>query len=164
MHHITIAAAALAAATATDARLYRIGIPETIKPGDIFNASVEQLSGIPLQYTMLWGIERYDEEWSIFPRPGSLGPVLLKTMDLQKTVGDGSVSNNMTLTGFSVPADYLPGPAAIQAVIFEIAGPLNSPLIETWWWSVNITNATSENLVWSNYAGDNSRICQIPFA
>ncbi|KAI1380438.1 hypothetical protein F4677DRAFT_441753 [Hypoxylon crocopeplum] len=164
MRFLRVAAATLAAAVVADARLYRIGIPETIKPGDVFNASVEQLSGIPLQYTMLWGIERYDDEWSVFPRPGSLGPVMLSVIDLQKTVGDGSVSNNTTIGGLSVPADYpYYGRAAIQAVIFEIAGPLNSPIIETWWWSVNITNTTSETLVWASYADDNARICQIPF-
>ncbi|KAF3061576.1 hypothetical protein GL218_03032 [Daldinia childiae] len=159
-------AATLAAAGIAEARLYRIGIPDAIKPGDPFNATIEQLAGIPLQYTMLWGIERYDEEWSVAPRPGSLGPVLLTNgiVDLQKAVGDGSVSGNTSIAGFVVPADYKLGPAAIQAVIFEIAGPLNSPIIETWWWSVNITDtSTSESLVWSNYADDNSRICQIPF-
>lgn len=77
--------ATLAAAGIAEARLYRIGIPSAIKPGDPFNATIEQLAGIPLQYTMLWGIERYDEEWSVAPRPGSLGPVLLTNgiVDLQ---------------------------------------------------------------------------------
>lgn len=80
---VRFAAVALAATYVAEARLYRIGIPESIKPGDPFNATVEQLAGIPLQYTMLWGIERYDEEWSVFPRPGSLGPVMLAVVDLQ---------------------------------------------------------------------------------
>lgn len=82
MRFLRLAAAALAVA-ATDARLFRIGIPATIRPGDVFNATVEQLAGIPLQYAMVFGIERYDQEASIFPRPGSLGPVVFHHVDLQ---------------------------------------------------------------------------------
>lgn len=73
----------LATCAVADARLYRMGIPETIKPGEVFNASVEQLAGIPLQYSMLFGIEGYDEEWSVAPRPGSLGSVFMNAFDLQ---------------------------------------------------------------------------------
>lgn len=77
-------------------------------------------------------------------------------------IGNGSVDSNTTLPGLSVPTDVEHGRAAIQAVIFEIAGPINTPLIETWWWSVNISDTTSEELVYSSYAGENSRVCQIP--
>ncbi|KAI1777497.1 hypothetical protein F4818DRAFT_439851 [Hypoxylon cercidicola] len=163
MRFLRLAAAALAAAAA-DARLYRIGFPETIKPGDVFNATVEQLAGIPTQYMMVFGIERYDREASVFPRPGSLGPVVFHHVDLQATVGDGQASGNTTVGGFRVPAGYEPGPAAIQAAVLQFAGPLNSPIIETWWWNVEIGGATSAgDLVWSSYADDNSRVCQIPF-
>ncbi|KAI0113143.1 hypothetical protein F4814DRAFT_449592 [Daldinia grandis] len=159
--------AVVAAAGIAEARLYCIGIPTAVKPGDPFDATIEQLAGIPLQYTMLWGIERYDKERSVAPRPGSLGPALLANgvVDLQKAVGDGSASGNTSIGGFVVPAGYKPGPAAIQAVIFEIAGPLDSPIIKAWRWSVSITNTTGtgQSLVWSNYADDGSRICQILF-
>lgn len=67
------------------------------------------------------------------------------------------------MTGFKIPEDYALGPAAIQAAVLQFAGPLNSPIIETWWWNVNISDTTSEDLSWSTYASDNSRVCQIPF-
>ncbi|KAI1766921.1 hypothetical protein GGR53DRAFT_463871 [Hypoxylon sp. FL1150] len=162
MRFLRLATAALAA-VAADARLYRIGIPAAIQPGDVFNATVEQLAGIPLQFAMVFGIQRYDEAASQFPRPGSLGPVVFHHVDLQATVGDGQVSGNTTMPGFKVPEDYELGPAAIQAAVLQFAGPLNSPIIETWWWNVNISDATSEELSWSTYADDNSRVCQIPF-
>ncbi|XXG95471.1 hypothetical protein Hte_001735 [Hypoxylon texense] len=162
MRFLRLAAAALVAAVA-DARLYRIGVPATIKPGDVFDATVEQLAGVPLQYAMVFGIERYDQEASVFPRPGSLGPVVFHHVDLQATIGDGKVSGNTTMPGFSVPENYELGPAAIQAAVLQFAGPLNSPSVETWWWNVNIGDATSEELVWSSYADDTSRVCQIPF-
>ncbi|KAI5923464.1 hypothetical protein F4810DRAFT_710546 [Camillea tinctor] len=156
------AATILAAGTLAHARLSKIGIPQTIKPGDVFNATVQQLAGSPLQYTMIFGVERYDNEWSEVPHPGSLGPVLLATVDLQQTVGNGTSSENSTIPGLRVPEDFAPGPAAIQAVVLGVAGPLNTPLLETWWWGVNITNATSERRNWASYEDDNSRVCQIP--
>ncbi|KAI5865979.1 hypothetical protein GGS23DRAFT_594135 [Durotheca rogersii] len=60
--------------------------PRDYQAGDPFNVTVELLAGIPFQYAMLFGIERYDEEWSVEPRPGSLGPVLLSSIDPQKTL------------------------------------------------------------------------------
>ncbi|KAI0002330.1 hypothetical protein F4779DRAFT_622339 [Xylariaceae sp. FL0662B] len=99
---------------------HRVGIPDTAKPGDVFNATVERLAGIPLQYAVTFGIERYEEEWSVAPSgPGSLGFALLNTIDLQR------------LRSPYLNIIYLHGPAAFQAVVLAIAGPLSSSERET---------------------------------
>lgn len=84
MRLLSAASVVLAMSATANARLYRMGIPQTIKPGEVFNATVEQLAGIPLQYYILFGIEIYDEEWDIAPRPGSLGSIFMNAFDLQR--------------------------------------------------------------------------------
>lgn len=84
MRLLSAASVVLAMSATANARLYRMGIPQTIKPGEVFNATVEQLAGIPLQYYILFRIEIYDEEWDIAPRPGSLGSIFMNAFDLQR--------------------------------------------------------------------------------
>lgn len=61
----------------------------------------------------------------------------------------------------TVPDKFPLGPAAIQAVILSVQGPVNSPTIETWFWNVTISDSTSDQLVLATYADTNSRYCQI---
>ncbi|POS75709.1 hypothetical protein DHEL01_v205905 [Diaporthe helianthi] len=150
------------AATLANARLFELGLPEQIKPGEKFNVTVKQAIGIPMiEVSMLFGIDRYDAEANIAPEPGNIGGTLLGTLDLRAILGDGRGQNVTTLAGMTVPDKFALGPAAVQAVILSVQGPVNSPTIETWFWNVTISDSTSDQLVYATYADTSSRYCQI---
>ncbi|KAG8163427.1 hypothetical protein KVR01_006724 [Diaporthe batatas] len=150
------------ASALANARLFELGLPEEIKPGEKFNITVKQAIGIPMiEVSMLFGIDRYDAEANIAPEPGNMGGTLLGSIDLRAILGDGRGQNVTTLTGMTVPDKFPLGPAAIQAVILSVQGPVNSPTIETWFWNVTISDSTSDQLVSATYADTNSRYCQI---
>lgn len=72
------------AATLANARLFKLGLPEEIKPGDKFNVTVEQAIGIPMvEVSMLFGIESYDSVADYGPQPGNMGATLLGSIDLR---------------------------------------------------------------------------------
>lgn len=72
------------AATLANARLFELGLPEEIKPGEKFNVTVKQAIGIPMvEVSMLFGIDRYDAEANIAPEPGNMGGTLLGSIDLR---------------------------------------------------------------------------------
>ncbi|KAG6361197.1 hypothetical protein INS49_009421 [Diaporthe citri] len=150
------------AATLANARLAKLGLPEQIKPGDKFNITVEQAIGIPMvEASMLFGIDRYDSIADVAPQPGNMGGTLLGSIDLRAVLGDGRGQNITTLGSITLPDTFVHGPAAIQAVVLSVQGPVNTPTIETWWWNVTISDSTSDQLVQATYYDDNSRYCQI---
>ncbi|KAI1416481.1 hypothetical protein F5Y13DRAFT_186099 [Hypoxylon sp. FL1857] len=61
------------AAGAVDARYYRTAIPEAIKPGDVFSASVEKPSENPIQTRGYEGTKRYNKGVTGFYKVGQLG-------------------------------------------------------------------------------------------
>lgn len=72
------------AATLSNARLFKLGLPEEIKPGEEFNITVEQAIGIPMvEVSMLFGIDRYDSTEDVAPQPGNMGGTLLESIDLR---------------------------------------------------------------------------------
>lgn len=65
------------AATVVQCRLSDLGIPSTIKPGDIFSAVGHTQISQPRQYTMVWAITAQED--AIL---GAIGPYLMNVVDL----------------------------------------------------------------------------------
>lgn len=71
-------ATAVLAASAVDARISGLGVPATIKPGDVFSVSGNQVISQPRQHTMVWGVGSA----SVGIYPGSIGTALIGKTDI----------------------------------------------------------------------------------
>jgi hypothetical protein len=85
----------------------------------------------------------------------------MPTQEPTAILGDGRGQNVTTLAALTLPDNFQLGPAAIQAVVLSVQGPVNTPMIETWWWNVTISDSTSDKLVHATYYDQDSRYCQI---
>ncbi|KAL0934798.1 uncharacterized protein CTRU02_209389 [Colletotrichum truncatum] len=155
MHFSTVLTAAATLAAGVEGYLYTVGLPKTIKPGDVFNATVTTGIMQPRQEVMIWGLTRYDREWNSGPYPGSIGTEFARTNLREVLKG----TYNDTIPGLKIPESTVHGDYGIQAVILQWSGVTNTPSLETWFWDVTVGDSTSEERVWSDFRGEKSRSC-----
>ncbi|CAI0650694.1 unnamed protein product [Colletotrichum noveboracense] len=149
---ITTAAALLSGVA--EGYLQTIGLPQTIKPGDVWEAPVTTAIMQPRQDLMIWGI---GDTSSVYA--GSISREFHRT-NLRQELSGGY---NDTIPNISIPEslNLAPGEYGIQAVILEWAGAANTPSLETWFWNVTIGDVTSEERVWQSALGVNSKRCNL---
>ncbi|TDZ34469.1 hypothetical protein C8034_v010011 [Colletotrichum sidae] len=157
MRFSTFISAAATLMAGVEGYLFSVGVPKTIKAGEVFNASVTAGSLGVRQDVMVWGYTRYDYEWNNFPSIGSVGNIFAKT-NLNEVLTGSYLG---TIPNLKIPEGTQPGDYAIQAVILGYSGVYNQPSLETYFWNVTIGDVTSEERNWLQYTGENKRSCTV---
>ncbi|KAF9876888.1 hypothetical protein CkaCkLH20_05734 [Colletotrichum karsti] len=155
MRFSTVFAAATAALSAgVEGYLVRVGLPKTIKLGDVWEARVNTAIQQPRQDLVVWGASPAGSTY-----PGSIG------IEFARTKLDDALSGgyNDTIPGLTIPEGLriTPGEWSIQAVILQWAGAAQQPSLETYFWNVTIGDVTSEELVWQVARGPQSTRCNL---
>jgi len=142
MRFATVLAASASLLSLTSGRIVGISVPDTIKPGDGFNAIIHVENYIQSVYdvAIAFGVA----PGSGFP--GSLGTVL-------DSFYLGPEQSN-TLTNIpkwtTLPASTGQGPATLSASLFSLYGAASGPTLSNYNVSVTIGDATSTTYVSSN--------------
>jgi Nis1 family len=142
MRFQTILAAGASLLTLSSARIVGIAVPETIKPGDTFNAIIEVENYIQSVYDVAIA-------FGITPGsgyPGSLGtPITSGYLGPDHSNTLQNISYAMTM-----PASTAAGQAKFAAALLSLYGAVSDPTITSFNVSVTIGDSTSSNLVSSN--------------
>ncbi|OCL13710.1 hypothetical protein AOQ84DRAFT_310092 [Glonium stellatum] len=142
MRFETILAAGASLLTLSSARIVGIAVPETIKPGDTFNAIIIVEDYIQSVYDVAIA-------FGIAPAagyPGSLGtPITSGYLGPAQS----NVLQNITYA-MSMPASTATGQAKFAAALFSLYGAVSDPTITSFNVSVTIGDSTSTNLVSNN--------------
>ena len=142
MRFQTILAAGASLLTLSSARIVGVAVPETIRPGDTFNAIIEVEDYIQSVYdvAIAFGIASgsgYPGSLGIPITSGYLGPDHSNTLQ--------NISYAMTM-----PASTTTGQAKFAAALLSLYGVASDPTITSFNVSVTIGDSTSSNLVSSN--------------
>ena len=142
MRFQTILAAGASLLTLSSARIVGVAVPETIKPGDTFNAIIEVEDYIQSVYDVAIA-------FGIAPGsgyPGSLGtPITSGYLGPDQSNTLQNISYAMTM-----PASTAAGQAKFAAALLSLYGVASDPTITSFNVSVTIGDSTSSNLVSSN--------------
>ncbi|KAK1762880.1 hypothetical protein QBC33DRAFT_563291 [Phialemonium atrogriseum] len=145
MQITTLLAAAACLAAGVEARLAALGLPATIRPGDVFEARGQQ------------GITNDAYAGGTGGYPGNIGTVFIGQTDLTGEYSPSSPLSRVTsLQGYNGSP---PGPATIQAVILQFNGVFNQASLQTFWWDVTVGDETSEGRVYAQLGDANARFC-----
>lgn len=142
MRFQTILAAGASLLTLSSARIIGVAVPETIRPGDTFNAIIEVENYIQSVYdvAIAFGIAQGSGY------PGSLGTPITSSYlgpDHSNTLQNISYA-------MAMPASTATGQAKFTAALLSLYGAVSDPTITSFNVSVTICDSTSSNLVSSN--------------